>query len=307
MLRLAGIAYYAALAVFVVLYVRRLDFTVLAGWTVDLRFLAAATVFALAYRAWGVFTWTEMLRGLGARITSPPAEIAYVYAKAWMGRYLPGKVTWILGKVWFGAGLGISPERLAVGALVEATQQIAITMLLALALLGLDPRLDVFSTAQRGALVAGAVALLLMMHPRLFNWAISQARGLLRRPTGEAVAVVRGATLFYGAGLQTVAFLITGLSYFLLARAVDATLSVSHLPFIIGTFNLAGAIGILAVFAPSGLGVREGVQLLLLPLVMPAELALVLTAVTRLWSTGVDLLFFALTQLLRRRHSATEP
>ena len=47
----------------------------------------------------------------------------------------------------------------------------------------------------------------------------------------------------------------------------------------------------LAVFAPGGLGVREGVQALLLALVMPVPIALVVVVVTRVWSLAVDGLF----------------
>ena len=53
---------------------------------------------------------------------------------------------------------------------------------------------------------------------------------------------------------------------------------------------LAGAIGILSLFAPSGLGVREAIQLLLLPRVIPAEIALVVTVAARIWSIAVDAL-----------------
>jgi hypothetical protein len=62
-------------------------------------------------------------------------------------------------------------------------------------------------------------------------------------------------------------------------------------------FNLAGAVGILSIFAPSGLGVRESVQLLLLPLVMPAEVGLVVTIAARLWSIAVDVAFYAITRV----------
>ncbi|MDQ3065383.1 MAG: hypothetical protein M3Q36_03890, partial [bacterium] len=67
--------------------------------------------------------------------------------------------------------------------------------------------------------------------------------------------------------------------------------------FIMGVGNIAGAISMLAIFAPSGLGVREGVQLTLLSLIMPTELALLVTITTRLWGVAMDVIFFGIAKL----------
>jgi glycosyltransferase 2 family protein len=56
----------------------------------------------------------------------------------------------------------------------------------------------------------------------------------------------------------------------------------------------------LAVFAPAGLGVREGVQLTMLLLVMSPEQALVATVLMRLWSIVMDALFATVAWLVRR-------
>lgn len=303
-MRLVSIAYYALLALFVAWYVRRLDLAALEGMRVGVAWLALATVVALAFRVWGVLVWWEMLRGLGVAPKARAGELAHVYAKAWLGRYVPGKIAWILGKVYFGASLGISRERLAVGALIEAMQQVGITLLLALAILSLDARLAVLSWIQVLALAGVVIAIVAFLHPAVFNALIRWARRLTRSGGDVPATEVRTLTLLRGALLQTVAFVLTGTSYLLLAIAVHPALNASHYLFLVGTFTLAGAIGILAIFAPSGLGVREGVQLLLLPLVMPAEAALVLTIFARLWSVGVDAGFFALAALLRRAQRA---
>jgi uncharacterized membrane protein YbhN (UPF0104 family) len=71
--------------------------------------------------------------------------------------------------------------------------------------------------------------------------------------------------------------------------------------FVMGADTLAGAIGMIVIFAPSGIGVREGIQLTLLSLIMPKELALIITVVTRLWNVLVDLLFFALGALFDKK------
>ena len=91
--------------------------------------------------------------------------------------------------------------------------------------------------------------------------------------------------------------MINGLSLFFIAKGVDPGLSYSNIVFAMGTASLAGAASMLAIFAPSGLGVREGIQLVLFSLIMPKELALAVTVITRLWSVGIDVAFFGLCRL----------
>lgn len=63
----------------------------------------------------------------------------------------------------------------------------------------------------------------------------------------------------------------------------------------------------LAIFAPSGIGVREGIQLVLFSLIMPKELALAVTIITRLWSVGMDFVFFGLSRLIAGKVVASTP
>jgi hypothetical protein len=302
--RMVSALYFIALAVFVVWYVGTLDFAALAGTRPSVPWLLLASAIGLCFRYWGVYTWRAMLRGLGADDPGSWNTMSYVYAKAWLGRYLPGKVGWILGKVYFGTGLGIARERLAVGALIEAVQQVAVTLLLALALLALDERLAVLSLAQRMLLLGVAVAMLLGMHPVLFNAVIRRARRFHATEGAVHEAVVTSRTLLTGGVLQAVGFLLTGLSYVAFTKAWQPAIGAGDVPFVMGAFNLAGAVGILAIVAPSGLGVREGMQMLLLPLVMPKELAFVVTVAARVWSTVIDLLFFVVAWVRARSASA---
>jgi uncharacterized membrane protein YbhN (UPF0104 family) len=47
-------------------------------------------------------------------------------------------------------------------------------------------------------------------------------------------------------------------------------------------------LGLIAVFAPAGLGVREGTLVYLLTYIVPAPIAVILSVATRLWMTLVE-------------------
>ena len=63
---------------------------------------------------------------------------------------------------------------------------------------------------------------------------------------------------------------------------------------------VSAIMGILAVFAPSGLGVREGIIVAGLMLIMPESDAMIISVVSRLWQTIPELLLVVLAFLWSR-------
>jgi uncharacterized membrane protein YbhN (UPF0104 family) len=51
---------------------------------------------------------------------------------------------------------------------------------------------------------------------------------------------------------------------------------------------IASILGLGAIFAPSGLGVREGVLVYLLSYVMPGSVAVIVSVLTRIWTTLIE-------------------
>lgn len=294
--RAAELTFYALLVVFLVLYLRSIDLAALREVRPLWWSLAVATVLALAFRFWGAFIWTTLLRGLGAHDVRLSPELAEVYARSWLGRYIPGTAPWILGKIWFASQHGVSRSKLAVSSLLEAALQIIVQLVFALSLLLGDRRLDVVAAPLRAVLVVGLALCLVALVPRVFNALLSLALRVVRRGPLATEHAVTWPTVGTGFALYAVGAVVGGASLFFVAKTVDPTLGVAQLPFVVGVSTLAGAVSMLAVFAPGGIGVREGIQIALLSLIMPTELALLVAVSTRLHGVLVDLLFFAVTR-----------
>lgn len=297
--------FYVLLILFVVLYLRGIDFSKLQGAHFVWGYVGIAVFLELVFRYWGAFIWFQILHGLGARNLTDKARLIYVYAKAWLGRYIPGTAPWILGKIYFASRHGVSKHKLAVSSLLEGGLQIVAVMVVAFFLLMFDPRLDVLSTGYKllmlGVIVAGVVAMI----PAVFNRIVSIAYKLLRHQTLASEHLADSKTIIRGGLLYAVGALINGVSLFFIAKAVYPDLSYHNMFFVMGVGNLSGAVSMLVIFAPSGLGVREGIQLALLSLIMPKEFALLITVVTRLWSIATDFMFLGLSRLTIRPRKAS--
>ena len=195
---------------------------------------------------------------------------------------------------------GISKSRLAVSSLVEAGAQVIATMAIALIILGLDPRLDVISWELKTAMIAIGVIITLVLYPPLFNRLIRFGYKLVRRKEAYDELSVNGKAVLQSFVLYAIGAFISGSSYYFLAASLSPDISPSMYWFIVGTLSLSGALGMATPLVPSGIGVREGVQLVLLSIIMPKEIALVVTIASRLWSALVDVLFYASAETVAR-------
>lgn len=291
--------------VFVTLYLVRIDWSQLHGLHFAAAPLAGATLLALVFRYWGAAIWLLLLHRLGARGTSREwRRLCHVYAKAWLGRYVLGAGTWILGKVYFAAQHGVSRSKLAVSGVLEGALQLISTLLVGLALLALDPRLDAAGPRATQLSVVAALLCLVALLPPVLRRLLDLAHRLVRRRPLPPEDRPSWSMVLGGGGLYVLGTLLTGASYYLLARAVYQDLPWSDLGYVVGAASIASAVSMLAVFAPGGIGVREGVQVLFLTALMPVEAAVVVTVLTRLWSVAVDVLFLVVTSALLPRRVA---
>jgi uncharacterized membrane protein YbhN (UPF0104 family) len=296
--RLVPIGFYTLLFIFLVLYLQSIDFSKLAQITLNWWYVLIACVLALCNRYVGAFTWLTILRTLGATGVQLNKQLIYVYAKAWLGRYIPGTAPWILGKIYFASEHGIAKQKLAVSSLLEGGLQIVTMLVFSLALLVFDRRLDVLGGGFKLLMIGVALFGIIVTMPAIYNRVVSRAYKLLRGKTIDAENMITRHTIMQGASLYLFDAIINGFALFFIAKAVDPSLSYHNIAFVMGAASLAGAASMLAVFAPSGLGVREGIQLVLFSLIMPKELALAVTIITRLWTVGIDFVFFALSRLI---------
>jgi uncharacterized membrane protein YbhN (UPF0104 family) len=87
-------------------------------------------------------------------------------------------------------------------------------------------------------------------------------------------------------------WLIGGFAVYFMLRSVGAEVGLATIPYLGGVSALGAIVGVLAVFAPSGLGVREASMYGLLLAVTTAGPALSVTLINRLVITVVELLLF---------------
>lgn len=294
-------AFFAAILIALGWFFWTLDWASLSEVRVAPGFLLAALVLTWGCRYYGVFIWRIVLVQLGAPRLPAFHVLADIYAKAWLARYIPGTVPWIAGKIYLAAEQGISKSRLAVSSIVEAAAQVVGAGLASLSLLALDGRVGQSVPFFRALALAGILFLTLLMIPPVFNRAVATGARLLRRTVSVSMSWKGMSTPI---ALYALGSLASGLALVVFSHALIPTLAVGDTLFLVGAFGLAGVIGMLTPLVPSGLGTRDGAQLLLLLVILPPPEAGLLVIATRLWSALVDIVFWAGATTMRRVLSA---
>lgn len=299
--RLLGWLFVAASVAFLAVFLRNLKWSALAGVHPQWGPLLAATVVAVGFRYWGVLVWRTILADLGARQLPRFTILSDVYARAWIGRYIPGTVAWIAGKVYLASSHGIGRSKLAVSSVVEGGMQIVALMTVSMLILGTDSRSSAIPADYKLVMLVLAVATLAALTPPVFNALMRLGLRVMRRGDAAPGMEINARVTVHAYLLYAVASFILGLAEFGLTRSIAGTGWTDFL-FVVGAFNLAGATGMLALFVPSGIGVRESVLLALLSVIMTKELALLVVIVSRLWGVVADVLFLGAATAGRALH-----
>ena len=303
--RWVSLLFYAAFLIFLILYLRGLDFSKMVSLQLEPVYLLLAFPIALLVRFMLSMGWMLLIRQYGEPVNSY-FELNYVYAKAWLGKYIPGKVAWIAGKVYFAAEHGINKKILTVTAVVEAGIQMLTALGVAFLFLLLSGR---FSEIDSNLLIFSAICFVVILFffiPPIFTYFISTALLIFRRERLSEEQKLGVVPFFKISGLYTLTHAMGSVPFFCLIETVYPELVLSSFFYLGAISLLSGVLGTLAIFAPSGLGVREGVQLLLLAPVLPKEVVVVAVLFSRIWSVTLDLLFYAISLALSysKRHFA---
>ena len=224
-----------------------------------------------------MLAWRRVLADLGSPLHLAPAGGVFFVGQ--LGKYLPGSVWSVVAQAEMGTRLHIPRRRSAVVGLVSIGLGAICGLLVGIP--ALPSLLSRSSTAPTGWVVLLAAPLLAVAFwPRLLNWGISLGLRLLHREPMEHR--LSGRAVFASSAYLVAAWVCLGLHALVLAHAVsDQPVDRTKLLVAsIGGFALASSLSMFAVLLPAGVGLREGILVLLLsPLIsVPGATAVVVIA-----------------------------
>jgi len=259
--------------------------------------MVVAGILALVGPVLTMLGWRVLLSDAGSPLPVPPA--AGIFFVGQLGKYLPGSVWTVVAQAEMGSALHIPRRRSAVVGLVSIGLGILTGLLAGLPALPMLLRRD--ESGSGWWLVLAVPLLALACWPPLLNRAVAVGLRLLRRDPPEHD--LSGRAVLTSVGLLLGAWLCFGVHTMVLAAAVSGTGDLGGLALGAGSgYALAASLGMLAVVAPAGVGVREAVLVLLLGTTMTVSSATAVVLLSRLVITLADVLLALLAWLYARSH-----
>lgn len=252
------------------------------AWDIEPGWLILSALVVWLMYALLIAAWRMMLTAWGRGLDFWSA--ARIWTVSSLGKYVPGKV-------WAVAGMAVMAQRAGVGA-GPATGSAIILQVLAIgtgtavaALTGWGSLRDAYPGAERAMailLVLSMLAAAALLYP-------GSVRRVLRlaAPDAGTPAPPFGAVAF-GIAANTIAWAGYGAALWLLARGLLPGTGLGLLR-AIAVFTASYLAGFLALFAPGGIGVREGVFILMLQGPIGIGAATALAIASRLLLTVTEL------------------
>ena len=233
------------------------------GWIAGATALGVVAVFGSSA------IWLVIMRRLGSPIRWPAAAI---YLQSQLGKYVPGGVWQYASRGAMARGYGLSVRTVAKSLPIELGATVC---------------------------AGGAFAFLAVGW-----WGAVAAVGVIAAAGGAGV-YLDGSRAARRITAQTiplyaVTWILIGVSFWMTARAL-VPVKVSDLALYMGAFAAAWLVGLIAIYAPGGIGVREAVLVAILGPRIGSSDALVIAAVSRAVFTLADLIPAAISMPLLRR------
>ncbi len=239
------------------------------------------------------FGWNVLLNRFGRHV--PFAAAFRVARHAELSRYVPGGVWQFVSRVYLIQKWHVTATACLAATMVDLVLATLASMIPALwTLSDLLPDLGRF---HRVMLVAFPIASIAVIHPRIFNaWAAFLA-GKLKQPyTRLEIGFPRIAGIWAMYVLGWLA-LCAGVAVFIYGLI---ELPPEHAAFVGSSYAAAWLVGILAMIAPAGMGIRELALGLMLAKIVGEGPAFTLAVGIRFWLLAVEMAWVGLGSLMPR-------
>lgn len=252
--------------------------------------------------------WKRILLALDPTLRISNREAVAVQCASWLLKYIPGQVGSVVNKIMWAAKRGIGRTLTVISFIYENVflQVASIIPSVAILLVSLGPQIFGDNATLLLLPLLVLVPLGLVLYGPFFHATLNfVARRALKReiPKSDFLSTATTARMlveFLGPRV------LNGIGFVLIAGSVAAITPAQWLPFA-AAYVLAGAIGILAVFVPSGLGVREAVIVLILSQYISAPEAIIISLLARVFSTLGDVVIALIYLGTRQRVPEENP
>ena len=247
-------------------------------WGFNYLYLILSFVILMIYSVLVIYGWQTILKKIFVKVSF--LKLMKVKAIAELGRYIPGMVWHVAGRIYYGKKAGIPYVKTGLSFALEMGINTISGLFIFIFSIPFFLKTDIF--VKLLPLFVFIPIGLILMHPKIVNKALNFGLRILKKP--KVKIKMRYVDLLKLVLLYSLFWLIMGLGFYLLINSVYP-LAFSKILVVAGIYSVAWVAGFLFIIAPSGIGVREGIIAGLLSIFMPLPIAIIISIIARIWTT----------------------
>jgi uncharacterized membrane protein YbhN (UPF0104 family) len=240
-------------------------------------------------------SWQEIMHALGAPISL--SQSAWMIATTQIGKYIPGKIWYMLGRVYIGTKEKIDGKSLAVSMVLETCLLLISSSIIFLLSTIINGN---YSTIYLSICIVLTLLAITVLHPRILSWATNFILRLFNKREIQInvsyLQIIKLSVYFFGLWIAQI------IGFYLLIRAIYPV-SITNIFTVSAAYTLSWMVGFAVIIVPGGLGVREGMMSLLLSPILPAPLDIAISFIARVWITVFELVVFFIGLAIQRKTS----
>jgi uncharacterized membrane protein YbhN (UPF0104 family) len=270
--------------------------------------LLSTLIFVFSYFI-QISAWYMITLKLGIALPIQETLESWFYSQ--LGKYLPGKVWVLLGRFYSYESKGKSKKAILIALYLETvTMIVAAGLMFLVAIIFFREVRPFYIGRQSMWMVLLFLSGFLSLHPRvlqkILNWILVQ----LKRETISLT--ISYSNILWILFVCIISWIVGGVGFYFFVDSVYP-MAPQYILFLTGALAISSTLGLIAIFAPSGLGVREGALVYILSFMMATPVAVIISILTRIWMTLVEIgligmvyLFYKLQkQEKRKEHGET--
>lgn len=226
--------------------------------------------------------WIRLLRLCGEHSVKQ-RTLTRIYGKSQIGKYIPGNIAHIAGRHAMGRAAGVSHAHLALASIFEIAGLLSAALIITL--IGGNAITHQFDQLSWLPITAPLILLVYLFTP----WILHRLR--------PGVTPVSPALMLKPLAYHLLFFLISGAALMLIGIVAGKIALSMESALLLGVFAISWSIGFITPGAPSGIGIREAILILLLTPLSGEGPALILALLFRLVTIGGDIAFYILSLL----------
>jgi len=233
------------------------------------------------------FIWSRVLNS-NSQLRIPLSSHIRIFVYSQFGKYVPGKIMSYAILINLYQKMGYSKKEIVIASYYDLISGLLATVLfLFTSLLLFKP--SFWNLYYDYILYLMIISLLAGANPKILNIILSKVLTLLKRE--QFTISLRYKDLMIFVLLYTANLFIWGIAFFLLVRSL-MPIALSNYFYLSFSFALSAFLGFISIVAPAGIGVREGTLIALLKTILSANIASVISIVSRIWMIVAEILLF---------------